>query len=107
MKTPTLFLLQGPSTAAKSAQIESIKNFGVEVISVDEVNTRRGYPIGDPRIDQSVIAEAVEVVLFEIITAGMSGQSIAINDTLDDQLILDRYIANAKGAGMKIESSTI
>ena len=104
LKTPTLYILQGSSSVAKSVLVESIKDeFGVEVISVDGINARRGYGIGDPRIDDSVRAEAVEVVLFEIITAGMSGQSIAINDTLGDQPVIDRYIANAKGAGMKVE----
>ncbi len=104
MKTPTLYLLCGPSSASKAAEVESIKSeFGVEVISIDGVNARRGYAIGDPRIDNSVIAAAVEVLLFEIITAGMSGQSLAINDSLGDQSVTDKYIANAKGAGMKVE----
>ena len=75
----------------------------MEVISIDGVNARRGYSIGDPQIDDSVLAAAVEVVLFEIITAGMSGQSIAVNDTLGDQSILDRYCKNARGAGMTVE----
>ena len=73
------------------------------MISVDGVNARRGYAIGDPRIDDSITDAAVEVLLFEIITAGMSGQSIAVNDVSGDQSKLDRYIANAKGAGMKVE----
>lgn len=104
VRTPTLYLLCGSASASKSALIESIKDdFGVEVISVDGVNSRRGYAIGDPRIDDSVIDAAVEVLLFEIITAGMSGQSIAVNDTSGDQSKLDRYIANAEGAGMKVE----
>jgi len=104
VKTPTLYLLCGLASAAKSALVESIKDeFGVEVISIDGVNARRGYAIGDPRIDDSVIEASVEVVLFEIITAGMSGQSIAINDTLGDRSILDRYCNNAKGAGMTVE----
>lgn len=84
--------------------MESVREeFGVEVISVDGVNARRGYATGDPRIDRVILDEAVEVILFEIITAGMSGQSIAVDDTAGDQSILDRYIANAKGAGMKVE----
>lgn len=62
------------------------------------------YLFGDPRIDNSVIAASVEVVLFEIITAGMLGQSIAINETLGDQTIIDRYCKNAEGAGMTVES---
>lgn len=104
MKTPTLYLLCGPASATKAALIESVKDeFDVEVISVDGVNARRGYAVGDPRIDESVMDAAVEVVLFEIITAGMSGQSIAVNDTIGDQSILDRYSVNAKGAGMKVE----
>lgn len=101
---PTLYLLCGPSTATKSALVESTKfEFGVEVISVDGVNARRGYGLGDPRIDASVLDAAVEVVIFEIITAGMSGQSLAVNDSLGDQAVTDKYIANAKGAGMKVE----
>lgn len=108
VKAPTLYLLCGSASAAKVALIESIKDeFGVEVISIDGVNARRGYPLGDPRIDDTVIAAAVEVILFEIITAGMSGQSVAVNDTSGDQSILDRYIANARGAGMKVEVLTV
>lgn len=104
VKAPTLFLLCGSASAAKAALVESIKDeFGVDVISIDGVNARRGYAIGDPRVDDSVLSAAVEVVLFEIITAGMSGQSIAVNDTLGDQSILDRYCKNAKGAGMTVE----
>lgn len=107
MKTPTLYLLCGPASAAKSALVESIKDeFGVEVISIDGINARRGYSICDPRIDDSVVSAAVEVILFEIITAGMSGQSIAVNDTSVDQSILDRYRENGKGAGMKVEVLT-
>ena len=104
LRPPTLYLLCGPASAYKSALIESIKDeFDVEVISIDGVNTRRGYALGDPRIDESVLDASVEAVLFEIITAGMSGQSLAINDSLADQSITDRYIANAKGAGMNVE----
>lgn len=107
MRTPTLYLLCGPASATKSALVESIKDeFGVEVISIDGVNARRGYAIGDSRIDNSVIAAAVEVILFEIITAGMSGDSLAVNDTMGDQSILDRYIANAKGSSMKVDLRT-
>lgn len=104
VKKPTLYLLCGPVSAAKSAQIESfVTEHGVEVISIDAVNARRGYLSDDPRIDTSVIEDSVEVILFEIITAGMSGQSIAINDVSGDQSILDRYLAHAKGAGLKVE----
>lgn len=104
IKTPTLYLLCGPASAIKAAFVESVKDkFGVEVVSVANVNARRGYAIGDPRIDESVNDAAIEVILFEIITAGMAGQSIAIDETGGDQSILDRYIANAKGAGMKVE----
>lgn len=107
VKAPTLYLLCGPASDTKAALVESVKDeFGVEVISVDGVNARRGYPLGDPRIDDVVIAAAVEVVIFEIITAGMSGQSMAINDTAGDQTILDRCIANAKGAGMGVKVIT-
>lgn len=74
VKPPTLYLLCGSASASKAAVVESIK---------DEFD--------------------VEVVLFEIITAGMSGQSLAINDSLGNQLVTDKYIANAKGAGMKVE----
>lgn len=80
---PTLYLLCGSASAAKAALVETIKDeFRVEVISIDGVNARRGYTIGDPRIDDSVLSAAVEGVLFEIITAGMSGRSLAINDSL-------------------------
>lgn len=104
VEAPTLYLLCGPASAVKSALIESIKDkFGVEVISVDGVNSRRGYAIGDSRIDDSVVDASVEVVLFEIITAGMSGQSLAINDSLGDHFVTDKYLANAKGAGMNVE----
>lgn len=104
MKASILYLLCGSASAAKTALIESTQDeFGVEVISIDGVNARRGYAIGDPRIDDTIIAAAVEVILFEIITAGMSGQSFAVNDTSEDQSILDRYVANAKGAGMKVK----
>lgn len=104
IKAPTLYLLCGPASATKTALLESVKDeFGVEVISIDGVNARRGYPIGDTRIDDSVVDAAVEVVLFEIVTAGMSGQSLAINDSLGDQSVTDRYITNAKGAGMTVE----
>lgn len=108
VKAPTLYLLCGSASAAKAALIESIKDeFGVEVISIDGVNARRGYAADDPRIDDTVIAAAVEVILFEIITAGMSGQSVAVNDTSGNQSILDRYSANARGAGMKVEVLTV
>lgn len=104
VKAPTLYLLCGPASDTKAALVESVKDeFGVEVISVDGVNARRGYPLDDPRIDDVVIAAAVEVVIFEIITAGMSGHSLAIDDSLGDQSVTDKYIANAKGAGMKVE----
>lgn len=104
VKPPTLYLLPGPASATKAAFVEATKNeFGVEVTSVDGINARRGYAAGDPRIDDSVVDTAVEVIVFEIITAGMTGQSIAIDDTVGDQLVLDRYIANAKGAGMKVQ----
>lgn len=104
VEVPTLYLLCGPASAAKAALVESIKDeFGVEVISIDGVNARRGYTLGDPRINDSLLAASVEVVLFEIITAGMSGQSLAIDDSPGDQSITDKYIANAKGAGMKVE----
>jgi len=104
VKVPTLYLLCGSATAAKAALVESVKGeFGVEVISVEGVSSRRGYAPGDPRIDNSVIAAAVDVILFEIITAGMSDQSLAIDDSLGDQSVTDKYIANANGAGMKVK----
>lgn len=104
VKPPTLYLLCGPASATKAALVESVKEeFGVEVISVDGVNARRGYATGDPRIDGVILDEANEVILFEIITAGMSGHSLAIDDSLGDQSVTDKYIANAKGAGMKVE----
>ncbi len=104
VKPPTLYLLCGPASATKAALVESVKDeFGVEVISVDGINARRGYATDDPRIDGSVLDETVEVILFEIITAGMSGQSLAIDDSRGDQSVTDKYIANAKGAGMKVE----
>jgi hypothetical protein len=104
VRAPTLYLLCGSASTSKSVLIESIKDeFGVEVISIDGVNARRGYALGDPRIDDSVRTASVEVVLFEIITAGMSGQSLAIDDSLGNQSVTDKYIANAKGAGMKVE----
>ena len=107
VKKPTLYLLCGPVSAAKSAQVEFFATeHGVEVISIDAVNARRGYPSDDLRIDTSVIEESVEVILFEIITAGMSGQSIAFNDVSGDQSLLDRYRANAVGSGMRVEEIT-
>lgn len=104
VKLPTLYLLCGSASITKATLVESfIGEFGVEVISIDGVNARRGFAVSDPRIDDTVVVAAVEVILFEIITAGMSDQSIAVDDTLGDQSILDRYIANAKGAGMKVK----
>ncbi len=106
-RPPTFFLLCGPASTTKAVLVESVKEeFGVEVISVDGVNARRGYAIGDPRVDGVILDEAVEVILFEIITAGMSDQSIAIDVTSGDQSTIDRYIANAKSAGMKVEVLT-
>jgi len=104
VKPPTLYLLCGFASAAKSALVESFKDeYGVEVFSIEGVNARRGYGVGDPRVDDAVLAASVEVLIFEIITAAMSGQSIAINDVDGDQSILDRYLANATGAGLKVE----
>lgn len=104
VKKPTLYLLCGPVSAAKSALVESFAaEHGVEVVSIETVNARRGYSVGDPRVDEAVLAASIEVILFEIITAGISGQSIAVNDVADDRSILDRYRANATGAGMCVE----
>lgn len=107
VKAPTLYLLCGPASATKSALVDSVRNeFGVDVISVEGINARRGFAVGDQRIDKSILDESAEVIIFEIITAGISGQSLAIDDTAGDQSILDQYIANAKGAGMKVELLT-
>lgn len=107
LKAPTLYLICGPASVAHSVLIESVRNeFGVEVITIEEVNVRRGYASGDPRIDQTILDEAIEVIIFEIITAAMTDQSIAIVDVSGDQARLDRYIAHAEGAGMKVEVLT-
>lgn len=104
VKKPTLYLLCGPVSVAKSALVESFMDeYGVEVMSIEAVNARRGYALDDPRIDDAVLAASVEVLLFEIITAGMSGGSIAINDVTGNQSILDRYRANAIGSGMSVK----
>jgi hypothetical protein len=104
VKKPILFLLCGPKSAAKSALVDSFsEKYGVEILSIEAVNARRGYAENDPRIDSAVMEASLEVLIFEIITAGMSGQSLAINDVAGDQDVLDRYRANAMGSGMQIE----
>lgn len=103
MKTPTLYLLCGPSCGDKSTFLDVLQTeLGVEEISLDAINARRGYQIGDARVTDSIWAEALDVALFEVITAGMSGQSVVVNEPLSLRRQRDRYRENGKGAGMNV-----
>lgn len=104
MKIPTLYLLCGPSLVGKSSLADAMRTeLGVDIISADAINVRRGYELGDKRLTNDIWAQTLEIALFEVITSGMTGQSIVVDDTLCFRWIRDRYSATAKGTGMSVQ----